>query len=266
MFASKNPCLSLVLLVSCLTLASAQFLFPGHNHGRGPRGLYGPPPISSGWSSGWNGPSIELPPSHSNHITRDEVLSLLAAWKAVEAKPKPTPAPEPEADPEPEPEAPAPAPEPEPEAPEPAPEAPAGPGPAVPLTVSLPAFVPIQLSAMYTAPIPVPGAGLGAFGFGGAIGGGSAAAGAAAAGSGASAAGAAAAQSRLGRPIQRRINSNIRFPVANPRSFASANYVAPRPRVYRTIGSETDQAMSIDVLPPPPFLGNPVQFVPSNWQ
>jgi len=96
---------------------------------------------------------------------------------------------------------------------------------------------------------PAPGAaagglgplGLGGLGLGGGIalnnlGGGAAAAGAAAAGGGG-----AAARSGLARPRARaRIGGRasnaqpaIRFPVANPRSFTSNNYVAPRPRYYR---------------------------------
>lgn len=92
---------------------------------------------------------------------------------------------------------------------------------------------------------------LGGLGLGGGIalntlGGGAVAAGGAiaAGGGGAAAAGAAAAASRSGvaRPRARaRIGGRasnaqqpaIRFPVANPRSFTSNNYVAPRPRYYR---------------------------------
>ncbi|EDW62287.2 uncharacterized protein Dvir_GJ16716 [Drosophila virilis] len=249
--SSQCLALSCILLVSCFGWVTAQqFVLPG----RSQRSLFGPPPPGPWSSSGWSSsPSFELPTHHEhNHITRDEVLALLAAWKAADAKPPAKPEPEAEPEPEPEPEAPEPEPEPEEPAPEPAP----GPQPAVPLTVSLPAFVPIQLSAMYTAPAPVPGAGLGAFGFGGGFGG----AGGAGGGAGAQ------AQAHSGRRNVARANGNIRFPVANPRSFASANYVAPRPRFYRTIVAETGQPMSIGALPPPPFLANPVKFVPSNWQ
>ncbi|ALC49895.1 CG42449, partial [Drosophila busckii] len=229
---------TLILLACLMGLSSAQYFYPG----RAQRSLYGPGP--SGWNSGWSSaPSFELPP-RSNHITREEVLALLAAWKQLEAKPeapKPTPAPEPEPEADPEPEMPA---EPEPEAPPPAPapEAPAGPPPGVPLTVSLPAFVPIQLSAMYTAPLPgqstLAGFNFGAAAAGAAAGGGggggagaAAAAAAAAAGGGGTADAAAAADAR--RRSNARSGSNIRFPIANPRSFASANYVAPRPRFLR---------------------------------
>lgn len=274
--ARYQSSLSLGILVVLLIdqLANAQFV-PGPISGpipRQQRSLFGsgPPPgwSSGGLSHGWNSPSFEfspLPPSHSPHVTKDELLALLAAWKDV-AKPT-TPAPEPEPEePEPEPEATTPAPpedvdepEPEPEAPAPAPapEAPAGPPPGVPVTVSLPALVPIQLAAMWQQPALGAAAGglgplnLGGLGLGGGIalntlGGGAVAAGGAiaAGGGGAAAAGAAAAASRSGvaRPRARaRIGGRasnaqqpaIRFPVANPRSFTSNNYVAPRPRYYR---------------------------------
>ncbi|KAH8366661.1 hypothetical protein KR084_010926 [Drosophila pseudotakahashii] len=283
--------------------ASGQQFLPGPLSGpipRQQRSLFvpGPPP---GWSSGglshggWNGPSFEfshLPPSSSPHVTKDELLALLAAWKDVAVKPT-TPAPEPEPEePEPEPETTAAPPppedddEPEPEAP--APEAPAGPPPGVPVTVSLPALVPIQLAAMWQQPAPgaAPGGlgplGLGGLGLGGGIalnnlGGGAAAAGAAAAGGGggaAAAGAAAAARSGLARPRARariggRASSNvqpaIRFPVANPRSFTSNNYVAPRPRYYRDT-----ETMRFNVMAPPPYqmanVQGPVQLVPAYWQ
>jgi len=75
-----------ILLACGLSLANAQYFHPG----RPQRSLFSSGP--SGWNSGWNlspPPSFELH-SRPNHITKDEVLALLAAWKA-EAKPKPTP-------------------------------------------------------------------------------------------------------------------------------------------------------------------------------
>ncbi|EDX17161.1 GD16743 [Drosophila simulans] len=303
--ARYQSSLSLGILVVLLIdqLANAQFV-PGPISGpipRQQRSLFGPGP-PPGWSSGglshgWNSPSFEfspLPPSHSPHVTKDELLALLAAWKDV-AKPT-TPAPEPEPEePEPEPETTTPAPpededEPEPEAPAPAPEAPAGPPPGVPVTVSLPALVPIQLAAMWQQPAlgAAPGGlgplNLGGLGLGGGIalntlGGGAVAAGGTVAagggGGGAAAAGAAAAaRSGVARPRARaRIGGRasnvqqpaIRFPVANPRSFTSNNYVAPRPRYYRDT-----EPMRVNVMAPPHYqmasVQGPVQLVPAYWQ
>ncbi|XP_016949569.1 uncharacterized protein LOC108024215 [Drosophila biarmipes] len=278
-------------------LVSGQFV-PGPNSGtpRQQRSLFGPGP-PPGWSSGglshgWNGPSFEfshLPPSSSPHVTKDELLALLAAWKDVAVQPT-TAAPEPEPEePEPEPEttaAPPPEDQDEQEPEPPAPEAPAGPPPGVPVTVSLPALVPIQLAAMWQQPAPGAAAGglgplgLGGLGIGGGIalnnlGGGAAAAGAAAgSGGGAAAAGAAAAaRSGVARPRARariggrasNVQPAIRFPVANPRSFTSNNYVAPRPRYYRDT-----ETMRINVMASPPYqmanVQGPVQLVPAYWQ
>ncbi|XP_017112646.1 translation initiation factor IF-2 [Drosophila elegans] len=276
-------------------LASGQFPVP-----RQQRSLFGPGP-PPGWSSGglshggWSpAPSFEfshLPPPSSPHVTKDELLALLAAWKDVAQVKPTTQAPEPEPEPEPEttPAPPPPEDEDEPE-PEPEPEAPevppAGPPPGVPVTVSLPALVPIQLAAMWQQPQPGAAAGglgplnLGGLGLGGGIalnnlGGGAAASGAAAAAGGGGAA--AAAGSGVARPRARaRIGGGgggrasnaqpaIRFPVANPRSFTSNNYVAPRPRYYRDT-----ETMRINVMAPPPYqmanVQGPVQLVPAYWQ
>ncbi|KAH8329879.1 hypothetical protein KR067_006468 [Drosophila pandora] len=282
------------LLLLVLHVASGQFL-----HGPAPprpqRSLFGPPAHAIGPLHGpWSGPSFSfghLPPSSSPHVTKDELLALLSAWKDVEPRPT-TPAPEPEEEPEPETTpAPPPPPPPEEDEDEPEPEAPAapapplGPPPGVPVTVSLPALVPIQLAAMWTQPGPGAAAGglgnlgLAGLGIGGGIalnnlgGGGAAAAGAAAVGGGggAAAAGAAAATARSGRSRARariggRAPSAIRFPVANPRSFASGNYVAPRPRYYRDT-----ESMRLDVMSGPPQypmanLPGPVQLVNAYWQ
>ncbi|KAH8388788.1 hypothetical protein KR200_004364 [Drosophila serrata] len=254
------------------------------------RSLFGPgPPIgwSSGGGHGWSSsPSFgfsHLPPSSSPHVTKDELLALLAAWKDVEKPTTPAPAPEPEDEPEPEttPAPPPPEDEPEPEPEAPAPEAPAGPPPGVPVTVSLPALVPIQLAAMWQQP--GPGAAVGGLGNLGLAGlgisntgvalnnlGGAAAGGAAAAGGGGAAAAGAAATARSGQgrsQARARIGGRapaIRFPVANPRSFASGNYVAPRPRYYRDT-----EPMSYNVMASPqyqPYQQGPVQLVNAYWQ
>ncbi|EDW32711.1 GL18238 [Drosophila persimilis] len=294
-----SHCLALVLL--SLSQIRGQIIQPIRYPGgpvhpqRQQRSLFGPPGPPIGWSSGggWAGPSpsfgfSHLPPSSSPHVTKDELLALLAAWKDVEPKPTPSPPPEPEDEPEPEvTTAPPPEeeeePEPEPEAPAPAPEAPAGPPPGVPVTVSLPALVPIQLAAMWQTPVPGAGSvGLGLGGIGGlsglglGLGGGVAAA--AASTDGGAAAGAAAATARTatvsrsrararvgGRPSKA---ASIRFPVANPRSFASGNYVAPRPRYYRAAPSQSEPSR-VDVMPSPGYLAHvpgPVQLVPGYWQ
>ncbi|KAH8281324.1 hypothetical protein KR018_009620 [Drosophila ironensis] len=304
-------CLLLILMLA--HAAHSQFL-----HAPPPlrpqRSLFGPPgppigalhgPWSSGPSFGFHGG--HLPPSSSPHVTKDELLALLSAWKDVQLRPTtqapaPAPAPEPEEEPEPE-TTPAPPPppppeeedepEPEPEAPAPAPAPapvlPVGPPPGVPVTVSLPALVPIQLAAMWTQPGlgAAPGGlgdlGLGGLGLGGGValnnlGGGLALGGAGAAAAGGAGAGAAAAaaatarsgsagRSRARARIGGRAPSAIRFPVANPRSFASGNYVAPRPRYYR----DTDTAR-IGVMPatgPYPIdnFPGPLQMVPAGyWQ
>ncbi|KAH8235870.1 hypothetical protein KR032_009807 [Drosophila birchii] len=299
-YPSNTHCLGGIALLLVLTLgdqlASGQYLpsprYPGPVAiPRPQRSLFGPgPPIgwSSGGGHGWSsGPSFgfsHLPPSSSPHVTKDELLALLAAWKDVErpTTPAPPPAttPEPEDEPEPETTAAPPPPEdePEPEPEAPVPEAPAGPPPGVPVTVSLPALVPIQLAAMWQQPGPGAAAGglgnLGLAGLGlGNTGvalnnlGGAAAVGVAAGGGGA-AAGGAAATARSGRPQARaRIGgrgSAIRFPVANPRSFASGNYVAPRPRYYRDT-----ESMRFNVMASPPYQPyqqGPVQLVDAYWQ
>lgn len=268
-YPSSTHCLSGIGLLLILAigdhLVSGQYLpsprFPGPVAiPRPQRSLFGPgPPIgwSSGGGHGWSSaPSFEfshISPPSSPHVTKDELLALLAAWKNVERPTTPAPAPEPEDEPEtttapPPEEEPEPEPEPEPEAP--APEGPAGPPPGVPVTVSLPALVPIQLAAMWQQPGPgaAPGGlgnlGLAGLGIGGGIAlnnlGGAAAGGAAAAGGGGAAAAGAGAAARSGAAARTRARARIggrapaiRFPVANPRSFASGNYVAPRPRYYR---------------------------------
>ncbi|XP_034670734.1 formin-like protein 14 [Drosophila subobscura] len=296
-------CLALVLL--SLSQVRAQIIQPlrypfGPVHPqqqphRQQRSLFGPPGPPVGWSSGggWASPSPSfgfspLPPSSSPHVTKDELLALLAAWKDVEHKPTPPPTPEPEVEPEPEVTTTPPPPEEEEEEPEPeapAPEAPAGPPPGVPVTVSLPALVPIQLAAMWQTPVPGAGSvGLGLGGLGGlsglglGLGGGLAAAGAtgvAAAGNGPAAATARTATVARSRSRARaRVGSrssndaSIRFPVANPRSFASGNYVAPRPRYYRAAPSQPEP-MRVDVMPSPGYLEygpGPAQLVPKYWQ
>ncbi|KAH8303213.1 ESX-1 secretion-associated protein EspK [Drosophila kikkawai] len=280
-----------ILLVLALgdQLASGQYLpsprFPGPVAiPRPQRSLFGPgPPIgwSSGGGHGWSSsPSFEfshLPPSSSPHVTKDELLALLAAWKDVARPTTPAPAPEPEDEPEPvttaAPPPPEDEPEPEPEPEAPAPEAPAGPPPGVPVTVSLPALVPIQLAAMWQQPGPgaAPGGlgnlGLAGLGLGGGValnnlGGAATGAAAAAGGGGGAATGAAAtagrtqARARIGGRAQ-----SIRFPVANPRSFASGNYVAPRPRYYRDT-----EPMRFNVMASAPYQQGPVQLASAYWQ
>ncbi|SPP89630.1 translation initiation factor IF-2 [Drosophila guanche] len=297
-----SRCLALVLL--SLSQVRAQIIQPLRYPGgpvhpqqqlhRQHRSLFGPPGPPVDWSSGggWASPAPSLgfsplPPSSSPHVTKDELFALLAAWKDVESNPTPSPPPEPEVEPEPEVTTTPPPPEEEeeelePEAPEPVPEAPAGPPPGVPVTVSLPALVPIQLAAMWQTPVPGAGsAGLGLGGLGGlsglglGLGGGLAAAGATgvAAGNGPAAATArtttvarSRARARVGG--QSSNAASIRFPVANPRSFASGNYVAPRPRYYRAAPSEPEP-MRIDVMPSPGYLKygpGPAQVVPAYWQ
>ncbi|KAH8420202.1 hypothetical protein KR009_007147 [Drosophila setifemur] len=308
--ASYLSCgLQCILLVLLQQAIGGQFISP-HFPQRAQRSLFGPPPSLSGWSPSighashapWSsGPSFHgfgghLPPSHSPHVTKDELLALLSAWKDVEAPRPTTPAPEPEEEPEPETtaappveeEEPEPEPEPEAPAPAPVPEAPVGPPPGVPVTVSLPALVPIQLAAMWQQP--GPGAAVGGLGNlglaglglpggvalnnlgGGGGGGGVAAAGAIGVGAGAGAGRVAVRAGNPARPRARariggRASSAIRFPVANPRSFASGNYVAPRPRYYR----DTSASMRLDVMGAPrPYqmtnVPGPVQLVPAYWQ
>ncbi|KAH8287446.1 hypothetical protein KR054_007580 [Drosophila jambulina] len=297
---SSTHCLGGIGLLLILTLgqqlASGQYLpsprYPGPVAiPRPQRSLFGPgPPIgwSSGGGHGWSSaPSFgfsHLPPSSSPHVTKDELLALLAAWKDVEKPTTPAPAPEPEDEPEPEttaaPPPPEEEPEPEPEPEAPAPEAPAGPPPGVPVTVSLPALVPIQLAAMWQQPAPGAAAGgLGNLGLAGLglpggvalnnLGGAATGATAVVGGGGAAAAGAAAAaRTGQGRTQARaRIGGRapaIRFPVANPRSFASGNYVAPRPRYYRDT-----EPMRLNVMASPPYQPyqqGPVQLVNAYWQ
>ncbi|XP_022219819.1 proline-rich receptor-like protein kinase PERK13 [Drosophila obscura] len=291
-----SRCLALVLL--SLSQVRGQIIQPLRYPGgpmhpqphRQQRSLFGPPGPPIGWSSGgaWAGPSPSfgfspLPPSSSPHVTKDELLALLAAWKDVEPKPTPSPPPEPEDEPVPEvttthpPEEEEEEEEPEPEAPAPAPaqEAPAGPPPGVPVTVSLPALVPIQLAAMWQTPVPGAGSvGLGLGGLGGlsglGLGGGLAAAGNGPAAATARTATVARSRSRArarvgGRPANA---ASIRFPVANPRSFASGNYVAPRPRYYRAAPSQLEPTR-VDVMPPPGYLAygpGQAQLVPGYWQ
>lgn len=205
-------------------LIEAQQLFIA----RSPRSVYGPPigglsgleGIGGPGGLGWNTVS-SYSPITVGHMTKEELLTLLEAWEEVEQESK-TQAPEPAKPPRPArpPKRPA-----KPAAAAPRPAAPAaaaggaggaagaGPRPGAPITVRLPAFVPIQLSAMYTQPltvVPAPalggggggggaaaGAAAAAAGGGGGGGGGGAAAAAAAAGGGAAAT-AAGAGSRIG--------------------------------------------------------------------
>lgn len=197
----------LLLLLGGLIEAKQLFI------ARSPRSVYGPP--SGGLSSlggigglgglGWNTVS-SYSPITVGHMTKDELLTLLEAWEEVEQETK-TQAPEPAKPPRPArpPKRPA-----KPAAARPRPAAPpaaaaaagagagagaeAGPRPGAPITVRLPAFVPIQLSAMYTQPLTVvPAPALGGGGGGGAAGAAAAAAGGGGGGGGGNAAAAASA-------------------------------------------------------------------------
>ncbi|XP_051858531.1 zinc finger X-linked protein ZXDB [Drosophila albomicans] len=180
----------LMLLLLCLSgsIASAQQLLIA----RPQRSIYGAPPLGPSGpptSLGWNSVGSFSPLSFG-HMTKDELLTLLEAWQEVEEEsaPPPTPAPEPveKPAPPPPPKRPIrPPPRPRPTAPPAAGGGGGGggggaavPPPGTPVTVRLPAFVPIQLSAMYTPPLAVIGGG------GGGGGGAAAAAAAAAAGGG----------------------------------------------------------------------------------
>ncbi|KAH8399896.1 hypothetical protein KR215_004076 [Drosophila sulfurigaster] len=193
----------MLLLLLCLSgsIAAAQQLYIA----RPQRSIYGAPPLGPSGppaSLGWNSVGSFNPLSFG-HMTKDELLTLLEAWQEVEEEsaPPPTPAPEPveKPAPPPPPKRPIrPPPRPRPTAPSAAAGAgaaagggggggPAVPPPGTPVQVRLPAFVPIQLSAMYTPPLAVIGGG------GGGGGAAAAAAAAAAAGGGGGNGGAAAA-------------------------------------------------------------------------
>ncbi|EDV92415.1 formin-like protein 14 [Drosophila grimshawi] len=139
--------LLLLILLSSVSIEAQQLVYA-----RDQRSLYGPPAL------GWN--SIGgFSPLGLGHMTKDELLTLLEAWQEVEGDARPPveePAPRPPKPPAPPPRPPPPPPPPPPRppAPPPAPPAPQPPRPApepgAPVNVRLPAFVPIQLSAMFT--------------------------------------------------------------------------------------------------------------------
>ncbi|EDW65513.2 uncharacterized protein Dvir_GJ18858 [Drosophila virilis] len=122
-----------LLLLLCHGIKGQQLVYA-----RGQRSLYGPPSLDWNTIGSFN-------PIGLGHMTKDELLTLLEAWQDADEDTKP-PAPEPA-----EHAVPTAAP---PERPAPAPT----PAPGAPVTVRLPAFVPIQLSAMFTPPAPAGGA------------------------------------------------------------------------------------------------------------
>ncbi|XP_030378921.1 WAS/WASL-interacting protein family member 3 [Scaptodrosophila lebanonensis] len=131
----------LCLLVGWSNLLLAQHLLIA----RPQRSLYGSAPL--GWNTIGGG---GINPIGLGHMSKDELLTLLDAWREVEGDTHKPAEEEPEPEPE-QPSAPPPPPPPPPSPPAP-PAQPQRPASSHPLTVRLPAFVPIQLSAMYTAP------------------------------------------------------------------------------------------------------------------
>ncbi|XP_064537031.1 uncharacterized protein LOC135427441 [Drosophila montana] len=146
-----------LLLLLCHGIEGQQLVYA-----RGQRSLYGPPSLDWNTIGSFN-------PIGLGHMTKDELLTLLEAWQDADEDTKP-PAPEPAehvvptAAPHehlpapPPPHRPAPPAHPAPLPPRPAPAPAPTPAPGAPVTVRLPAFVPIQLSAMFTPPAPAGGA------------------------------------------------------------------------------------------------------------
>lgn len=141
----------LLLPLLCHGIAGQQLMYA-----RDQRSLYELPPLD------WNTVG-SFSPIGLGHMTKDELLTLLEAWQDVEAETA-TPAPEPAETPAPptkrprKPPATAPArpppPPPAPPAPAPEPAAEAEPlAPGRPVTVRLPALLPVQLAAMFTPPL-----------------------------------------------------------------------------------------------------------------
>ncbi|TDG41929.1 hypothetical protein AWZ03_011650 [Drosophila navojoa] len=138
----------LLLPLLCHGIAGQQLMYA-----RDQRSLYELPSLD------WNTVG-SFSPIGLGHMTKDELLTLLEAWQDVEAETA-TPAPEPAETPVPptkrprKPPASAPArpPPPPPPAPEPAAEAGPALAPGRPVTVRLPALVPVQLAAMFTPPL-----------------------------------------------------------------------------------------------------------------
>ncbi|XP_017869808.1 PREDICTED: predicted GPI-anchored protein 58 [Drosophila arizonae] len=123
----------LLLPLLCHGIAGQQLMYA-----RDQRSLYELPPLD------WNTVG-SFSPIGLGHMTKDELLTLLEAWQDVEAETA-TPAPEPAETPAP------PTKRPRTPAPEPAEAGPAL-APGRPVTVRLPALVPVQLAAMFTPPL-----------------------------------------------------------------------------------------------------------------
>ncbi|KAH8416407.1 hypothetical protein KR222_002054, partial [Zaprionus bogoriensis] len=260
-----------LLLLGGLSELQAHAQAPQFFIARSPRSVYGPP------AYGWNTVG-SYSPITVGQMTKDELLTLLEAWEEVEQEEAKTQAPPPPPPPA-KPARPARPPvkrPPKPPAPPPPPPPPAAAAgaaaeaaaarpaaaPGAPITVRLPAFVPIQLSAMYSQPltvIPAPALGGGAAGAAGAAaaagaGAGGVGAGASAAagggGAGAAAAAAAGAGSRLGYGSDGDY-SDLELPHAG----------APRLFRYLQLPATGAQPHTRSAAPPPPVMRNTLESV-----